>query len=217
MAKFSGDREMRSAAIDVGGVDQLHAGRRATSGEDAMKHAPILLSAPREIDPASRSRAAGTAGAPAILQRSDDDFVDATLEDLRSGAGRDGLAASLATTRADGVLKLFQPVQRQFHLALLEAWCDAPGDAADRSGARRVGRHGAAPGPARRHGARRLDARGRPAARLGGASTPRPSATPATIRCRPTGSHARRSVRPRSRASSPPLRRECPARCSPST
>ena len=92
-----------------------------------MKPHAILLRAPGEIDPASRSRAAGTAGAPAILQRSDDDFVDAVLEDLRSGAGRDGLAASLATTRADGVLKLFQPVQRQFHVALLEAVCDAPG------------------------------------------------------------------------------------------
>ena len=92
-----------------------------------MKPHAILLRAPGEIVPASTSPPAGTAGAPAILQRSDDDFIDATLEDLRSGAGRAGLAASLAATRVDGVLKLFQPMQRQFHVALLEAVCDAPG------------------------------------------------------------------------------------------
>ena len=92
-----------------------------------MKPHAILLRTPGEIVPASTSPPAGTAGAPAILQRSDDDFIDATLEDLRSGAGRAGLAASLAATRVDGVLKLFQPMQRQFHVALLEAVCDAPG------------------------------------------------------------------------------------------
>jgi hypothetical protein len=87
----------------------------------------ILLRSPSELDPTSTTRPAGMPGAPAILQRSDDDFVDAILEGLRSSAGRGGLAASLAATRVGGVLKLFQPVQRQFHVALLEAVCDAPG------------------------------------------------------------------------------------------
>ena len=85
-----------------------------------MTHAvhTILVGAPRDI-----------AGArPAILQRSDDDFVNATLDDLRSADGRARLVALQAQGRdANGILKLFQPIQRQFHLALTEAWCDVPG------------------------------------------------------------------------------------------
>jgi hypothetical protein len=92
-----------------------------------MKPHAILLRAPSELDPSSAMRPAGTSGAPAILQRSDDDFIDAMLEGLRSRAGRVGLVASLAATRVGGMLKLFQPVQRQFHVAVLEAVCDAPG------------------------------------------------------------------------------------------
>ncbi len=92
-----------------------------------MKPHAILLRAPRELDPTTATRAAAAAGPPAILQRSDDDFVEAALEALRSSSGRAALAADLAATRTSGVLKLFQPVQRQFHLAVLEAVCDAPG------------------------------------------------------------------------------------------
>lgn len=65
---------------------------------------------------------------PALLQRSDEDFIESTLDDLRSPAGRQGLDALRAqATASDGALKLFQPIQRQFHLALIEAWCDTPG------------------------------------------------------------------------------------------
>ena len=47
---------------------------------------------------------------------------------LRTGAGRAALRQQLAATRnAAQVLKLFQPMQRQFHLALVEAWCDTAG------------------------------------------------------------------------------------------
>jgi hypothetical protein len=92
-----------------------------------MKPHAILLQAPRELDPTAATRPAGAAGAPAILQRSDDDFIDAALDALRSGGGRAGLAADLAATRTGGVLKLFQPMQRQFHLAVIEAVCDVPG------------------------------------------------------------------------------------------
>ncbi|HEX2727322.1 MAG TPA: hypothetical protein VHN20_15990, partial [Beijerinckiaceae bacterium] len=90
-----------------------------------MKPHAILLRAPNELD-STAGRRLDQCGAPAILQRSDDDFVEAVLEGLRSSAARNDLAATLAK-RFDGVLKLFQPVQRQFHVAVLEAVCDAPG------------------------------------------------------------------------------------------
>jgi hypothetical protein len=71
---------------------------------------------------------AGVGTAPALLQRNDEDFVEATIEDLRTSGGRAALQGRLAATRtAARVLKLFQPVQRQFHLAVIEAWCDTAG------------------------------------------------------------------------------------------
>lgn len=57
-----------------------------------------------------------------------------TLADLAQPERRDALLASRASTPAgaladDGtaLIKLFQPIQRRFHLALIEAWCDIPG------------------------------------------------------------------------------------------
>ncbi len=146
-----------------------------------VNHHEVILSAPRDL-------AGG--GAPAILQRSDEDFIEAVLAGLRDAGGRVALRASLARPasvasgsdsrprggkasgrelfnhlrRASGklglaggrvaavpaaesaqeatvrladirraatgepVLKLFQPIQRQFHLALMEARCDTPGE-----------------------------------------------------------------------------------------
>ena len=143
-----------------------------------VKHHEVILSAPRDL---------AEGGAPAILQRSDDDFIEAVLAGLRDAGGRVGLRASLARaasvasgtdTRPRGklasgrdlfndlrrasrklglaggrvaaapahdaaptgleglrraaegerVLKLFQPIQRQFHLAVMEARCDTPGE-----------------------------------------------------------------------------------------
>ena len=79
----------------------------------------IYLGAPRDFSASPK---------PAILQRSDDDFIAATLDEVRTPAGRATLAARQAQiTDAQGTLKLFQPIQRQFHVALLEAWCDTPG------------------------------------------------------------------------------------------
>jgi hypothetical protein len=92
-----------------------------------MKHHAILLRAPRELDTTLSLRAAATAGAPAILQRNDEDFIAATLESLRSEASRRALASSLAAVRVSGVLKLFQPVQREFHVVVLEAACATAG------------------------------------------------------------------------------------------
>lgn len=105
---------------------------------------PVLIGAPRDVLAQPR---------PLILQRSDEDFIESTLADLRSAAGRRQLAALRArAVDALGVLKLFQPIQRQFHLAVIEAWCDTPGTP-------RID-------PARVHSAglvlRRLDDQGRP-------------------------------------------------------
>ncbi|MCB1913233.1 MAG: hypothetical protein KDG53_15315, partial [Rhodocyclaceae bacterium] len=143
-----------------------------------VSHHEIILSAPRDL---------ADGGAPAILQRSDEDFIEAVLASLRDPGGRVGLRDSLAQpvsiasgtdTRARGkrssglelfnrlrsasrqlglaggrieeapavkneqelvedirraaegaqVLKLFQPIQRQFNLAVMEARCDTPGE-----------------------------------------------------------------------------------------
>ena len=94
----------------------------------AMHH-DVLIGAPRDI---AAPRAAGAASAPAIVQRQDDDFVDTTLAQLRDASGRAALRGMLSAARStprggSSSLKLFQPIQRQFHIALLEAWCDTPG------------------------------------------------------------------------------------------
>ena len=85
----------------------------------------IRIGAPRDLGAPPQP---GLDSAPALLQRSDDDFLDATLQQLRSAEGRQALRALLASaTNAQGVRKLFQPVQRQFHLALAELWCETHG------------------------------------------------------------------------------------------
>jgi hypothetical protein len=90
-----------------------------------MRHHPIRVGAPRDIVPPPSHDAATP---PALLQRSDDDFVESTIEDLRTAAGRASLGTKLAAARNTAhVLKLFQPLQRQFHLAVIEAWCDTAG------------------------------------------------------------------------------------------
>jgi hypothetical protein len=69
----------------------------------------------------------GDGAAPLLLKRSDEDFVDGVLRELRDPA----LAALLATRANDRdnrrTLRLFQPVHRVYHLALFEAACAMPG------------------------------------------------------------------------------------------
>ena len=88
---------------------------------------PALRQAPHDVAlGAPRSVASG--GAPLLLQRSDGDFIDAVLDEITSAEGRAKLLATRAAARTTRqVLKLFQPIQRQHHLAMLEAWCDTPG------------------------------------------------------------------------------------------
>lgn len=71
----------------------------------------------------------GASGAgPTILARSDDDFIEAVLAELRTPAGRARLAATIVRPAAAG-LQLYQPVQRVFHVALFELACDPFGAA----------------------------------------------------------------------------------------
>ncbi len=83
-----------------------------------MKH-DIIIRAPRGITDSP---------APAILQRNDEDFIDALMEECRTDSGRSALHSSLAQARNEAkVLKLYQPIQRQYHVAMIEVWCDTPG------------------------------------------------------------------------------------------
>ncbi len=66
-------------------------------------------------------------GAPSILERRDEDFIGALLEEL---AGADPAAlvpAQRPAAQDGGAMRLWQPVHRAFHLALLEAHCDTFG------------------------------------------------------------------------------------------
>jgi hypothetical protein len=67
---------------------------------------------------------AGAAPGPVILERTDQDFLPAVLERLSREQGLSDVMKSSAGKRdANGVLKLFQPIHRTFHLVLLDACC----------------------------------------------------------------------------------------------
>lgn len=90
-----------------------------------MREHPITVAAPRSLS---------QTGAPYLLERDDPDFVQAVLAELPTAAGRTRLAQTRARaqtrTRAQNdrqVLKLYPPVQRRFHLALIETWCETAG------------------------------------------------------------------------------------------
>lgn len=77
-----------------------------------------------------RTAAIGAAaGAPQlILERTDEEFIPAIFAELSSAALRAKLLGSIAKTRTtNSVLKLYQPVQRVFNVALFEVICDVPG------------------------------------------------------------------------------------------
>ena len=67
--------------------------------------------------------------APQLLQRAGEDFIGDTLDSLKADRQGSQLRHYAADTRtASGVLKLFQPLQRQFHLLLVQAYCEQPGE-----------------------------------------------------------------------------------------
>jgi hypothetical protein len=64
------------------------------------------------------------AAGPVILERTEQDFLPAVLDRLSREQGLPDVLKSAARNRdADGVLKLFQPIHRTFHLALLDVSC----------------------------------------------------------------------------------------------
>jgi hypothetical protein len=64
------------------------------------------------------------AAGPVILERTDQDFLPALLDRLSREQGLSDVLKSIATHRdANGVLKLFQPIHRTFHIALLDVAC----------------------------------------------------------------------------------------------
>ena len=66
---------------------------------------------------------------PVILQRTDQDFIAAVLDELKTPDGHRKLLAGQAVTRdAANRLRLFQPVHRTFHVVLLEAFCQELGN-----------------------------------------------------------------------------------------
>jgi hypothetical protein len=70
----------------------------------------------------------GGGAAPSLLKRSDQEFVPALLAEVRSDEGRTRARATVAGDREAGVgLRLWQPVHRIFHLAVVEALCDELG------------------------------------------------------------------------------------------
>ena len=64
---------------------------------------------------------------PTLLERTDQDFIPAVLGELRSAQGRESLLGTTARQTANNILRLFQPVQRTFHVALIEVACDSVG------------------------------------------------------------------------------------------
>lgn len=69
------------------------------------------------------------ARAPSILQLEDQDFVSRFLAELQRKGGLARLQRQQAKERnAASCLRLYQPVHRVFHLALLEACCFRPGE-----------------------------------------------------------------------------------------
>ncbi len=91
---------------------------QAISGE-RMKHHDIIIQSPRDI---------ATSNAPLVLQRSDEDFLDAVLEQFRTPTGRHALREDIIThATGSQVLKLFQPIQRRFYVAIVEVLCNQPG------------------------------------------------------------------------------------------
>ena len=82
------------------------------------------------VDHPIQLQGAGAAGAspPLILERSDQEFIPAILDELARENGLVSIRGSAARSRdKQGVLTFLQPVHRTFHVALVEAACDIIG------------------------------------------------------------------------------------------
>lgn len=96
-----------------------------------VKPAPALAAPPcaHDHDHGLRAPAFLDGGmAPAVLKRTDQDFVNALLAEMESEEGRGKMKRTLAGIQpvdrdAASRLRLWQPVHRVFHLAVMEAVC----------------------------------------------------------------------------------------------
>ncbi|GHG84708.1 hypothetical protein [Comamonas sp. JC664] len=82
------------------------------------------------FDAATGAPVATHRGAPAFLERQDQEFVRALFGELKSEEGRKAMAGTVISNGAttNDVLKLLQPVHGVFNVALLEACCDVFGE-----------------------------------------------------------------------------------------
>jgi hypothetical protein len=69
----------------------------------------------------------GNVRGPAILRRTDREFIPAILNGLMSQEGRGALALTQLGRDENNALKLFQPVHQIMHVALLQVFCDTAG------------------------------------------------------------------------------------------
>src|SRR5688500_11675240 len=102
--------------------------RRERAHAADAHHATLVRGVHFGSDPLPASGARATS--PVILQRTEQNFLPAVLDELAAFAttGRTRLASSVARAYTAGnVLKLFQPVQRTFHVAMVELACDRAG------------------------------------------------------------------------------------------
>lgn len=72
----------------------------------------------------------GTANAaPVLIGRSDPDFLNTMLREVRTPSGRDDLKSTVVSGGSStSPSLLYQPVQRVMHMALMEAFCNMPGN-----------------------------------------------------------------------------------------
>lgn len=70
----------------------------------------------------------GSTPAVTILERTEQEFIAVTLDELTRDTRQAAITHATAATRdANQTLKLFQPVHRTFNLALLDVFCETPG------------------------------------------------------------------------------------------
>jgi hypothetical protein len=66
----------------------------------------------------------GTGEKPTLLERTDQDFIGTTLDEMGKGDNFVALSASVMQATSNTPLHFFQPIHRTFYLAVFEAVCD---------------------------------------------------------------------------------------------
>ena len=77
----------------------------------------VLLQSPRLFGDGDR---------PVLLERSDARFVVNVAEELGDPRRHDEIRGTRVQPRANGEIRLYQPMHRMFHLAVVSAVCDQP-------------------------------------------------------------------------------------------